>query len=41
MDIELLIPLADSIIKHWDPAKFDTNILTFEIGKQYTQIYEY
>lgn len=41
MSLELLAPLADSIIKHWDSTKFDQNLLTFEPEKQYNQLYEY
>lgn len=41
ISLELLAPLADSIIQHWDSTKFDLNLLTFEPEKQYNQLYEY
>lgn len=40
-DIELLLPLAESIISNWDREHFDPKILTIQLHKQYNQLYEY
>ncbi len=42
-DLELLTPLADSIISNWDLGHFDPKILTIQSQNQYNynQLYEY
>lgn len=42
-DLELLTPLADSIILNWDLGHFDPKILTIQSQNQYNynQLYEY